>query len=329
MTAGLCIAGGLGVVAVIEDLRRRRVPNWLTAAGAGGGLACAASRRLARARNGRGRRRGGISGAAALPFVRRHGRRRRQADGRLRSPAGAFGDLAGGAVRGTFWRLARGRRAAVQAAQPRHSVRARHRFGSVGQSAGWRFLMHFDRRFLLVISSEPGLGAGGVRSVLPAGRRHGRPRARRRGETGSGGYQAASRGKHGGSRAGHPAQRARETVPRGSFLAPGGRAGPARDRRHTGGRAAGGSAPRGQRQRRGSGAADSARDARHLGARQRRGGGRRASCCRACGWTCWSPASRPTARYRDPNRAAEHRRALRRPDHSDRRQEPADRGARW
>jgi prepilin peptidase CpaA len=43
MTASLCIAAGLGVVAVVEDLRRRRVPNWLTAAGAGGGLACAAT----------------------------------------------------------------------------------------------------------------------------------------------------------------------------------------------------------------------------------------------------------------------------------------------
>ena len=43
MTPGLCIAGGIGVVAVVEDLRRRRVPNWLTVAGVGGGLACAAT----------------------------------------------------------------------------------------------------------------------------------------------------------------------------------------------------------------------------------------------------------------------------------------------
>ena len=46
MTAGLCIAGGLGVVAVVEDLCRRRVPNWLTAAGVAGGLACAEANRL-------------------------------------------------------------------------------------------------------------------------------------------------------------------------------------------------------------------------------------------------------------------------------------------
>src|ERR1017187_8406646 len=42
MTPAVCIATGLGVAAVVEDLRRRRVPNWLTAAGAAGGLGCAA-----------------------------------------------------------------------------------------------------------------------------------------------------------------------------------------------------------------------------------------------------------------------------------------------
>ena len=42
MTAGTTLAVSLGVVAVVEDLRRRQVPNWLTAAGAAGGLACAA-----------------------------------------------------------------------------------------------------------------------------------------------------------------------------------------------------------------------------------------------------------------------------------------------
>ena len=42
MTAAACVATTLGVAAVVEDLRRRRVPNWLTAAGAAGGLACAA-----------------------------------------------------------------------------------------------------------------------------------------------------------------------------------------------------------------------------------------------------------------------------------------------
>ena len=42
MTPAVLIATGLGVLAVVEDLRRRRVPNWLTAAGAAGGLACAA-----------------------------------------------------------------------------------------------------------------------------------------------------------------------------------------------------------------------------------------------------------------------------------------------
>jgi prepilin peptidase CpaA len=42
MTPVVWIAGGLGVAAVVEDLRRRRVPNWLTAAGLVGGLGCAA-----------------------------------------------------------------------------------------------------------------------------------------------------------------------------------------------------------------------------------------------------------------------------------------------
>jgi prepilin peptidase CpaA len=42
MTPAACIAASLGVAAVIEDLRRRQVPNWLTAAGAAGGAACAA-----------------------------------------------------------------------------------------------------------------------------------------------------------------------------------------------------------------------------------------------------------------------------------------------
>jgi len=42
MTAAVGIAVGLGGAAVVEDLRRRQVPNWLTAGGAAAGLACAA-----------------------------------------------------------------------------------------------------------------------------------------------------------------------------------------------------------------------------------------------------------------------------------------------
>ena len=42
MTAVAATAAGLGLIAVAEDLRCRRVPNWLTAAGVAGGLACAA-----------------------------------------------------------------------------------------------------------------------------------------------------------------------------------------------------------------------------------------------------------------------------------------------
>jgi prepilin peptidase CpaA len=36
------LAGALGIVAVIGDLRRRTIPNWLTALGCLAGLACAA-----------------------------------------------------------------------------------------------------------------------------------------------------------------------------------------------------------------------------------------------------------------------------------------------
>lgn len=42
MTPGIAIATGLGVAVVVQDLRHRRVPDWLTATGAAGGLACAA-----------------------------------------------------------------------------------------------------------------------------------------------------------------------------------------------------------------------------------------------------------------------------------------------
>jgi prepilin peptidase CpaA len=42
MTAGTVIAAALGVAAVLEDLRRRQLPNWLAAAAVAGGLACAA-----------------------------------------------------------------------------------------------------------------------------------------------------------------------------------------------------------------------------------------------------------------------------------------------
>jgi prepilin peptidase CpaA len=42
MTTVVLLAIGLGVAAVVEDLRRRRVPNWLTATGLAGGLGCAA-----------------------------------------------------------------------------------------------------------------------------------------------------------------------------------------------------------------------------------------------------------------------------------------------
>ena len=42
MTTVVLLAIGLGVAAVVLDLGRRRVPNWLTAAGLAGGLGCAA-----------------------------------------------------------------------------------------------------------------------------------------------------------------------------------------------------------------------------------------------------------------------------------------------
>ncbi|MCX6630848.1 MAG: hypothetical protein NTW28_24810 [Candidatus Solibacter sp.] len=38
MTPVVCIAGGLGVTAVAEDQRPRRVPDWVTAAGAAAAL---------------------------------------------------------------------------------------------------------------------------------------------------------------------------------------------------------------------------------------------------------------------------------------------------
>jgi len=43
MSPALAVAAVLGLVAVEEDLRRRAVPNWLTAAGAAGGLVCSAA----------------------------------------------------------------------------------------------------------------------------------------------------------------------------------------------------------------------------------------------------------------------------------------------
>jgi prepilin peptidase CpaA len=41
MTAGTAIAATLGVAAVLEDMRRRPLPNWLPAAGVAAGLGCA------------------------------------------------------------------------------------------------------------------------------------------------------------------------------------------------------------------------------------------------------------------------------------------------
>jgi prepilin peptidase CpaA len=42
MSPAWAVAALLGLIAAEEDLRRRSVPNWLTAAGAAGGLVCAA-----------------------------------------------------------------------------------------------------------------------------------------------------------------------------------------------------------------------------------------------------------------------------------------------
>ena len=42
MTAPVAVAAGLGAAALIEDLLRRPIPGWLTAAGSAGGLVCAA-----------------------------------------------------------------------------------------------------------------------------------------------------------------------------------------------------------------------------------------------------------------------------------------------
>jgi prepilin peptidase CpaA len=43
VSLALPVAAALGLVAAEEDLRRRSIPNWLTAAGAAGGLACSAA----------------------------------------------------------------------------------------------------------------------------------------------------------------------------------------------------------------------------------------------------------------------------------------------
>ncbi len=43
MSPALSLAAVLGLIAAEEDLRRRAVPNWLTAAGAAGGLVCSAA----------------------------------------------------------------------------------------------------------------------------------------------------------------------------------------------------------------------------------------------------------------------------------------------
>ena len=42
VTAAVPVAICLGAAAVVEDLRRRRLPNWLTAGGVAAGMACAA-----------------------------------------------------------------------------------------------------------------------------------------------------------------------------------------------------------------------------------------------------------------------------------------------
>src|SRR5262249_6952689 len=44
MTPALIVALALGLTAVVEDLRRRTLPNWLTATGAAAGMALAAPR---------------------------------------------------------------------------------------------------------------------------------------------------------------------------------------------------------------------------------------------------------------------------------------------
>lgn len=43
MSPALPVAALLGLIAAEEDLRRRSVPNWLTASGAAAGLACSAA----------------------------------------------------------------------------------------------------------------------------------------------------------------------------------------------------------------------------------------------------------------------------------------------
>ena len=275
MTSGTAIAAALGVAAVLEDMRRRQLPDWLTAAGAAGGIGMRRLGRTARPGSCHRRRDPGISDSAALPSVRSDGRRRRQIDGRLRSLAGSFGDPAGGSVRSGYRRPFRSRQAAPESADACHPVCGGHCFRSLGQSAGWRFMMRFDRRFVLVVVGESGLGAAGRRSVLPVGRQCGRPQPRSCPKAGGSGHQAAGRGKYSGSRLRHTARRAREPVSRRRLLARGRRAGTAGDQLHTGGRAGGRSTHRGQRQRRGSGTLDCARNARHLGPRQRRGGRRR------------------------------------------------------
>ena len=42
MTAGTALAAALGLAAVLEDLRCRQLPDWLTGVAVSGGLACAA-----------------------------------------------------------------------------------------------------------------------------------------------------------------------------------------------------------------------------------------------------------------------------------------------
>ncbi|MBS1856500.1 MAG: prepilin peptidase [Acidobacteria bacterium] len=108
MTAVWWIAGVLGLVASIEDLRRRRIPNWLTGAGVAAGVLCGA----AHGWHGLG---AALAGAAAgfllllpLNLVGALGGgdvKLMAAFGSLLGPSGILAAAVFGAAAGAFWAL--------------------------------------------------------------------------------------------------------------------------------------------------------------------------------------------------------------------------------
>ena len=171
MTAQEMLAGGVGIAACIDDLRRRQISNWIPGAAFLSGVVL---QTVQHGWRGTGSALLGTGGRGSVPdllLVGRHGRRRREVDGRLRRAARGETALERCFVDGRMWRgdgagRDRLRRAwRPLGAQELLGKPSRGVYSPAGTESGQHTIRSGDRRRRLVEPGRCDMSAGTRRAL--------------------------------------------------------------------------------------------------------------------------------------------------------------------